>query len=331
MLHLFSAQDRKLLPINFTLPKLTLQVGKENRLEVRKNPALIWSLDESDWLMDIPRIKTNNLLLELKPFSFNIGHLGNTNGYLNLNGRLAVSEVTPSKGMYQAVIRDLSSQVSLSRDRLKVSGTFSPGKFGQPFTVNIDHTLSTEKGSLSLQTQKPLLLSKEHPASSLFFGWPDSMDADSGKLTLKLDAGWASKKPFTAAAAINFDSVSGRWKELTFSGLSLQHKLNLLPTIASLDIMELSLDMLNIGFPITDMDAKLRLSKDTKGIDVAMEQCNFTLFNSYFVVEPFSYRTTDQTSRLPIKLQHFDLALLIPYQKVKGLVVKGLVDGSIAP
>jgi len=325
----FFCTGQKIVANQFHLPKLTLQVGKENRLEVRKNPALIWSLDESDWLMDIPRIKTNNLLLELKPFSFNIGHLGNTNGYLNLNGRLAVSEVTPSKGMYQAVIRDLSSQVSLSRDRLKVSGTFSPGKFGQPFTVNIDHTLSTEKGRLSLQTQKPLLLSKEHPASSLFFGWPDSMDADSGKLTLKLDAGWASKKPFTAAAAINFDSVSGRWKELTFSGLSLQHKLNLLPTIASLDIMELSLDMLNIGFPITDMDAKLRLSKDTKGIDVAMEQCNFTLFNSYFVVEPFSYRTTDQTSRLTVKLQHLDLALLIPYQKVKGLVVKGLVDGTL--
>lgn len=325
----FFCTGQEIVAKQFHIPKLTLQAGQENKLEVRKNPALTWSLDESDWFLDIPRVKKNDLLLGLQPFSFTIGHLGNTNGYLNLDGRIAVSEVSLSKGMYQSAIRDLSTQVFLSKDQIKASGTFFPGEFGQLVAVNIDHVLSTEKGSLFLQTQKLLHLSKEHPASSLLVGWPYSFDADGGKLNLKLDAGWAREKPFTAEAAINLDSVSGRWKELTFSGLSLQHNLKLLPTIASLDSMQLSLDVLNIGVPVTDMDARLHLSKDSQGIGVAMEQCTFTLFDSYFAVEPFSYRTADQTSRIRIKLQHLDLAIAVPYQKVKGLEVSGLVDGML--
>ena len=325
----FFCTGQKIVARQFHIPNLTLQAGQENRLEVRKNPALTWSLDESDWFLDIARIKKDNLVVGPQPFSFTIGHLGNTNGYLNLDGRIAVSEVALSKGMYQTAIRDLSAQVFLSRDQIKASGTFSPGEFGQPVAVNIDHALSTEKGSLFLQTKKPLHLSKEHPASSLLAGWPYPFDADGGKLTLKLDTGWAREKPFTAEAAINLDSVSGRWKELTFSGLSLQHSLKLLPTIASLDSMQLSLDVLNIGVPVTDMDARLHLSKDSQGIDVVMEQCTFTLFDSYFAVEPFSYRTADQTSRIRVKLQHLDLAIAVPYQKVKGLEVSGLVDGML--
>jgi len=325
----FFCTGQKIVAKQFHIPMLTLQAGQENRLEVRKNPALTWSLDESDWFLDIPRIKKSDLLLSLHPFSFKIGHLGNPNGYLNLDGRIAASEVDLSKGMYQTAIRDLSAQVFLNRDKFKASGTFSPGEFGQPVVVNIDHVLSTEKGSLFLQTQKPLHLSKERPASSLLAGWPYSFDADGGKLTLKLDTGWAREKPFTTEVAINLDSVNGRWKELTFSGLSLQHNLKLLPTIASLDSMQLSLDVLNIGVPVTDMDARLRLSKDSQGIDVVMEQCAFTLFDSYFAVEPFSYRTADQTSRIRVKLQHLDLAIAVPYQKVKGLEVSGLVDGML--
>ncbi|MEA3230545.1 MAG: YdbH domain-containing protein [Thermodesulfobacteriota bacterium] len=325
----FFCTGQKIAAKQLHIPKLTLQAGQENRLEIRENPALTWSLDESDWLLDIPRIKKSDLLLDLQPFSFTIGHLGNTNGYLNIDGRIAVSEVALSKGMDQTAIRDLSAQVFIGKDQIKASGTFSPGEFGQPVAVNIDHVLSTERGTLSLQTQKPLHLSKEHPASSLLAAWPYSFDADGGKLTLKLDAGWAKEKPFTAQAAINLDSVSGKWKELTFSGLSLQHNLEFFPTIASLDSMQLSLDVLNIGVPVTDINARLHLSKDSEGIDVAMEQCAFTLFDSYFTVEPFLYRTADQTSRIRVKLQHLDLAIAVPYQKVKGLEVSGSVDGML--
>ncbi len=93
--------------------------------------------------------------------------------------------------------------------------------------------------------------------------------------------------------------------------------------------MQLSLDVLNIGVPVKDINARLHLSKDSEGIDVAMEQCAFTLFDSYFTVEPFLYRTADQTSRIRVKLQHLDLAMAVPYQKVKGLEVSGLVDGML--
>lgn len=121
--------------------------------------------------------------------------------------------------------------------------------------------------------------------------------------------------------------------EITFNGLSLNHRIRLWPTIESLDQAVLVIDLITSGVPLTQIRAILQLHQSGETLDapltIALKEGRFSLFDSVFSLKPFTYRENAPKNLIEIDTAKFDLAQLTPLFKSKGLQMSGLVAAAL--
>ena len=312
------------------IPSLALQPSATAQLHIDWAEGLKWRLQHSRWRSNLPLVETAQMQLRPNEVTLSLTELAaEGRGALSLSGKAQTERIAIAAAGKNAYLRNLALNFSLNPKGIEGEGVFFIGPYQQPLAFSVQHELATGRGTVQLTTPSPLRLSEQLPLSRTLAPWEFPGDAVTGRIDLMFTANWAPASKATAVAEIRLEDIGGQWRKTPFSGLSLKHRLQFWPVIASLDRALLSIDLIASGVPITASRATLQLRQAGRTLDapltVELKEGHFTLLGSVFSLKPFTYQVGAVENRIRIDTAKLDLAQLTPLFENKGLQVSGLV------
>jgi hypothetical protein len=229
-------------------------------------------------------------------------------------------------------LKDVSARVTANAKKINVSGDFSPTLVPGKFEFAMDHKLTGGGGKLFLKPLKPLDLNAgSNSLSQLLEPWPYPFDLLSGKIKLSSHATWSQKHDFSLSATINVDNAGGHVGKILFSGLSLDHELELLPTLHTISAGKIRLKHVDAGVIADNISTDLKLDTENSGPlpQLILHKLNGEILGGTFSAENLVYDPNNSTNRFNIEATNIDLAEIVKTQQLDDIVATGRIDGSI--
>ncbi|PLY02252.1 MAG: hypothetical protein C0622_05865 [Desulfuromonas sp.] len=314
------------------IPSLAIRPQAKTALTYALADAFTWKLADSTWRIELAQLEHPQAQVQLKPLELNFARLSGRGATVQGRGSLTTARIDVAAPEGSSHLRNLAVDFTLADDAVSAEGHFLPGPFAQMLGFTARYGLQDQAARLHLETTTDLRLSSTQPLSSLLKPWPVAGDATAGQIGLTLNAAWTPQAGGTAEADIRLADIAGNWEETAFSGLALTQRLTLWPELASLDTAQVAVAQVDVGVPVSDIQARLRLRQLTTEpavFAVDLEEGSFVTLGSLFSLTPFSYRSDAEDNRIRIEAGALDLANVVPLVKTEGLAVTGLVDAVL--
>jgi hypothetical protein len=230
-------------------------------------------------------------------------------------------------------LKQLAARISADADKLAISGDFAPASVPGKFGFTVKHSISTGQGQLTIKPLKPLDLNAEnHSLSQLVSPWSYPFDLLAGNINLWSQADWSPKKPFRLSARIKLEDGGGTLaNDIVFSGLALDHELELLPALHSLRASRIDLKHLDSGVTSSNISTRLALQTTKTGSlpQLAVQGLHGEIFGGSFSGDDFIYDLNKNKNHFIIKTTDIDLARIVETQQLESIEVTGKIDGTI--
>ncbi len=224
------------------------------------------------------------------------------------------------------------SRLSVAVDRAALDGDTltgsaevrsHPGLDALPLRVTVSHDLSKATGTFSLsgnwRTAKPLLAT-QLPG----FGAP--YDLDEGSVAFALDGRWNASKAleYSARGHVRIDGRRAHYEDYAISGLSMDLPLKIDTRSYAVADSKISIDAIDIGFPLTNVSLGLAASDGIASI----RDLSGSVLGGRFSASKFSYEIASDKSAPTIILSGVSLpdVLALEGDDVKG---SGVLDGTL--
>ena len=233
---------------------------------------------------------------------------------------------------YNIKLKDAVATFVASQDSLAAHGRFSSAIIPSTFTFKFKHRLSSQVGQFSIDSLEPITLNPEkHKLSQLISPLPYPFDLVTGKINLGMDGVWSKKHDFKLTARVKIDDAGGHYDELLFSGLSLDHELELLPLIQSSHTGNITLKHLDSGVAVDNINTSLTVStqSSTSKPRLSFQALRGEIFDGTFSSDNIIFDLNKPNNRFNVRLTNIDLAKVVETQQLEAIVVTGRVDGTI--
>ena len=168
-------------------------------------------------------------------------------------------------------------------------------------------------------------------ASETILDWPFGWDVTSGRwringsLEWKLtDAGFSYSGTSTHTA----DSLAGTYDDMGFAGLDARAVLSLdsgkTPSVATVPVQ---VALVDIGFPIEDIDA--RITPDFGAWAADVESATMSALGGKISVVPFRYETRSDSNGFMVNVANVQLPLMVGLANLESMSISGSVSGDI--
>jgi len=326
----FAFNLHRLISNDIMVPSIALSPFPGASLSVDWAEEFKWILMNNRWRIEVPSIEHGVEHIRLEPIELWFKQLASVGSTINLAGAAKIERIDVATAEGESSLRDVAVDFSLTPNDIKAAGRFLLGPYAQALKFTMQHELENGHCELHLDTVEALALSGKLPLSSLLKPWPFPGDATAGQIGLTLDAVWGTKSGPRVVTDLYLKNVDGYWKETEFKGLSLEHRFTLWPEIVSLGSAQISVALVDVGVPVFNILATLRLQqtagKQPRVLLVELERGSLDALGSTFTLTPFTYRSDAEDNRIRIESGKLDLAQVIPLFKTEGLAVTGLVN-----
>jgi hypothetical protein len=261
-----------------------------------------------------------------------IGELAHVSNNWEYKGGFSSSLLTAIFQSRAFLLKDVSARIDATVEKLNVSGNFSSAVVPGAFQFALDHKLARGIGSFSMKPSNPLDLDAENNKLSLLLvPWPYPFDLLSGKIILSLRAAWSEKDVFSLSTAINIDNAGGNVGELVFSGLSFDHKLQILPKLQSVSAGKMTVKHIDSGVIANNIstDVKLNTERSDSLPQVIVQNLYGEIFGGTFSANDLIYDLNNSANHFKIRATNIDLAEIVKTQQLDDIVASGRIDGII--
>lgn len=180
-----------------------------------------------------------------------------------------------------------------------------------------------------MQPKEPLTFSTATSLSGFFPPTVPTPHIQSGSVEFHVNGSWQSKQPMHLKADVDANMLDGSLQDIIFEGASLKHSMQVLPVLRSHKQCRITADKIGKGVIAEHIDLALQLGGTMQNVEVHFKEGSLELFGGKVRAAPFQMHSAQKKARIQLFLESLDLARMVPLQKVKGLQVAGLVDGSI--
>jgi len=264
---------------------------------------------------------------------FFVGELSAGDSGWTYAGGLRTETVAANYPPHQLRLKQLAARISADAGKLDIDGNFAPASVPGKFGFTVAHQLATGQGQLAVRTLKALDLNGEdHSLSQLVSPWSYPFDLLSGNLKLWSQAAWSPNKKFSLSTKIKLEDGGGTLaNDIVFSGLSLDHELELLPALHSLHASRIHLKHLDSGVTSSNISTRLALKTAKTGAlpQLIVQGLHGEIFGGTFSGEDFIFDLNKSKNHFTIKTTDIDLAQIVETQQLESIEVTGRVDGTI--
>ena len=221
------------------------------------------------------------------------------------------------------------SDVVFGDNKLKSSLQVSQDENAISALADIDHNLATGHGTLSVHSAK--IDFRAAALSSHFITWPYNWDIVSGAFTAKSLIAWdTSIEPlyYEGELAGGVNSLSGRFGESTFSGLSTSFEVTIHdPQNVAVSPMTLTVDLLDPGIPLENLFAKFEF--DISKRIASASEVSTDVLGGTLLADPLVFDLNATANTLILRPKSLVLQQLVDRADIEGLSVTGSVSGEL--
>jgi hypothetical protein len=234
---------------------------------------------------------------------------------------------------------ELYAKFESDPQRATVQTTLSAADHAVVLEANWLHQFTTGNGHADLKLVPVVFTDSGFVLSQLLEHWPYSFDITSGRLSGTGRMVWQTSRSADASRQraldqklfLHLDKIGGRYKEVTFQGLSTE------ATLANGDVFhttkeaQLSVDLLDVGFPIENIDVRFQLASDPKRREAIVRIQKFAteLLGGRAHSEPFQFDFGRDKNQFMVQLEQISLNDIMKLEQQEGLQGTGVLDGQL--
>ncbi len=217
---------------------------------------------------------------------------------------------------------------TFARDAGDLSLTLSLGEAGDAVAAGVvlGHDLRTGDTRLTLDDAR--LDFSVRALSEFVEGWPNDWDVVAGTWTGSADLRQLGDGSTEVTAVQSLDAIAGRYRDVAFAGLNTT--LSVADggwPLAEPQAIELSLELIDLGFPIRDVEAEL--SVDPVQRRVAVRSAGMDALGGRVTVDPFVFDPMLEAFSVTLRPESVQLPLIADLANLTALDVKGSVSGVL--
>ena len=260
------------------------------------------------------------------------GRLSNIGDTWKYDGEISTAQLAVQSQPHTLKLDDVTVRISADPEHLKSTGNAATANVPGRFAFSLEHSFATQSGKLAVRPQQPIDLSAgDYRLSQLLTPWPYPFDLLTGSLKLSTNASWKKAQDFRLATRIALDDAGGNYGELVFSGLTLDHELEVLPDLRSKRASTIRLLHLDSGVTASNLSTGLMLLPADYGNlpKLRITDLYGEIFDGSFTGEDFIYDPNKAVNRFKISAENIDLAKIVETQQLDDITVTGRIDGTI--
>ncbi len=211
--------------------------------------------------------------------------------------------------------------------RLDATTRYKPTATG--LSLKVEQSLQQGSGKLSFNSKAQSLGKLGSALKQVTAAWPRDLEVSTGTARLDGSATWDGGLQ-QSRVTISISKGGGRYAELFFSGLSSDLKLDLYPKIEG-RAKKVSVKLIDIGVPVSNLTASLRLGWPSKGKKPVMTFSNIkaSLLKGRVTGKRVRIDLNRRNHDFTLSLQHLDIAEIVRLHGFDGLNATGKVSGTI--
>ncbi|MEN8199864.1 MAG: YdbH domain-containing protein [Thermodesulfobacteriota bacterium] len=309
-----------------TLKKGHLQLSGK----LQKHPDSGWQSGNMRIFLASQGVTVGDMELQISPLGIQVKEGSRPSQMLAL---IHTDELLLQKKEKTIALEELQLDLRTDREKLQLDLLFSHGGLPARFSAKLNHNLEQGQGAAEFHTSPALELNRVEPQLlGQLMGQAQAPIALSGGLAAcRVKLQWDNNRLVSGEADLQVENGAGTYNEVRFQGLNVEQQFRFFPEIRSLSRGSLSLDELNAGLVVNNIELRNKFLPASKGrlpslhIDsLQAEILGATLSSRESKIDP-----TKKTLDLPIEFHNIDLARLVSLKKFDGLRVSGVVDGNI--
>ena len=202
------------------------------------------------------------------------------------------------------------------------------------FHLNWQHKAASATNQLRVQTKKPLQLGTDASPLRLLAKPPAALSAvavEQGELAAELNLSWG-KGPMNARLDLDLQNAVASHANIRYSGIALQHDLQLMPQLRSVQAGKLTIAAIEGPVRVDDLLARVQLlpSGKKEGLPTLLiEDGNLRIFDGRVQTSACRYDPNRGSNTCTFTLHNLDLAAILALHQVEGLDVSGRINGNI--
>lgn len=185
------------------------------------------------------------------------------------------------------------------------------------------------RGLAEIRLMPVMFKKKVFTMSQLFTTWPYPFDVNAGQASAAIQLHWS--KIVTSTAQIYLKQIAGQYNKVAFSGVNGEMALSLDNGITSSKTARLHVAMLDVGFPVENIDARFMLTLPAGKSFPAfkVQKVSAELLGGRAYTGPFNLDLNRDKNGFVVQLEHIDLAKIMQLEQQEGIQASGLLDGQV--
>jgi hypothetical protein len=261
-----------------------------------------------------------------------VGDLATSTSQWQYNGGISSERLELNYNTQTLQLKDITARISANTNSLNIEGDFSPAILPGKFMFTLDHNLTQGQGQVSVKPIKAINLNAENNRlSQLLTPWPYPFDLLTGEINFTSNGAWSQTKKFRLRSRLKLDKAGGHYGEILFSGLSLDHEIEILPKLHSIRTGKTSLMHLDSGVTASNIVTMHRFEPSTTGPlpQMAVQGLHGEIFGGTFSGNDFIFDLNNKRNSFKIRATNIDLAEIVETQQLEDITVTGRIDGTI--
>ena len=261
-----------------------------------------------------------------------VGNLTTSTNNWQYNGGTSSELLELNYNAQTLQLKDIAARISANTNSLNIEGGFSPATLPGKFMFALDHNLTQGQGQVSVKPIKAINLNAENNRlSQLLTPWPYPFDLLTGEINLTSSAAWSQSSKSRLTTRLKLDETGGHYGEILFSGLSLDHEIEILPKLHSIRTGKIDLMHLDSGVTASNIVTMLKLEPSNTGPlpQMVVQALHGEIFGGTFSGDDFTFDFNNKRNGFKIRASNIDLAEIVKTQQLEDITVTGRIDGTI--
>ena len=294
-------------------------------------PGIELSLQDGDWRvvvdeanLDVDSIKGPGDLQAALPVILDSVTIENGGAAVRAGLTVAAADIRLLE--HDLIVPAISGDFSRSGDSLALA--LELDERGQAFNAYVNVTHDLAGGETRIVLDDVQLDFSGRALSSFVERWPYDWDVVAGTWTAAAEISRRDDGSLAFSASQALAGVAGRYQALAFTGLTTDLAVTgeTWPLEGALPV-SLSLDLLDVGFPIEDLEADLLMDAGSRLVTV--ERLDMETLGGRVAADPFVFDPTAATRQVVLRPESVQLQLMTDLANLQTLEVSGSVSGVV--
>lgn len=230
-------------------------------------------------------------------------------------------------------IADILADLYLEQQQLRFTASCAAPQGTGSIAMAVTQQLAADQqGTASLWTDGFLIMTAENNLLHMLYDPDFPLTLDQGQIKMTTQWAWSRTTPVEALLDIDLAVGQGQIAEVPFTGLTVKHRLQLLPHVASSQPGLIRVDQMQ--GPVVPMEnlcirAGLDPPEGKTPSRLRIEKAEVELLGGRIELEKCLYTFNQAENSCLVTIREMDMQRIVAMQKVEGLTVDGRIEGHL--